>query len=424
MMNENEKLVWQLIDQEITAEDFAKLEKIFLQDPKLRIYFQDCLETENSLRALPSTLSEDIVLSLEKNKPKKRTQYNKWFGWVAAAVILLILLIDQRPELEVTLVAAEDMDWRGMSIKVGEIMPTRMLHLKNGVVELEFPTKTNVIIEAPAFFQVVNNESLEVGQGSLTITHEGKPGSFSLLTPTGILQDLGTKFGVSIGNSNSQSTVLTHVFEGKVKFKDPATERQIIFQNGEYAIIQGRNRESPYTIIPNDPYAYLLPKKLISTNTTEKPLRQNLALNKPVSASGFWSRGQNEIFPPSKINDGRLNDKGTPGNWSFWLLENNVTGWVTIDLEKPEVISEVAFQNTHNRGYQDRAAKEVSVDISLDNIDFSEILRTELASSFNEDIADIPIQNFPIPKVRARYVRINVKSFHHNGGGLNEVKLY
>lgn len=423
-MNKNENLVWKLIDQQISNDEFAELQKMFLQDPNLRTYYQDCLETENTLKNSNSDIFEELVFSPAIKAPKKQNYYTPWLGWVAAILTLAFFLFEQTPESRVTLVAARDMDWRGMSIKVGEKIPSRMLHLKNGIVEMEFPTKTNVIIEAPAFFQVVNNQSIEVGEGSLTITHKGEPGSFSLITPTGVLNDLGTKFGVSIGNSNSQSTVLTHVFEGKVEFNDPTSDKQIIFNDGDYAIIQGRNRGSPTTIIPNDPFAYLIPKKMTFPKTSENMVDQNLALNKPVSASGFWSRGQDEIFPPSKINDGRLNDMGTPGNWSFWLLDNNVSGWVTIDLGKPEVVSKLEIQNTHNRGHNDRAAKKVSVKISLDDSNYTQILATELPSTLNQNDSAIPIHLFEISKVRTRYVRITLESFYGNGGGLNEVRIF
>ena len=60
-MNKNEKLVWKLIDRQISEQEFQELQGALLQDRELRRYYQNCLETYAVLSSHLSPKTEEIA---------------------------------------------------------------------------------------------------------------------------------------------------------------------------------------------------------------------------------------------------------------------------------------------------------------------------------------------------------------------------
>ena len=48
-MKKSEKLIWKLIDREITEEEFNELEDELSKDEDLRTYYQNSIETDSAL---------------------------------------------------------------------------------------------------------------------------------------------------------------------------------------------------------------------------------------------------------------------------------------------------------------------------------------------------------------------------------------
>ena len=55
-------------------------------------------------------------------------------------------------------------------------------------------------------------------------------------------------------------------------------------------------------------------------------LADNVALGKTVTGSGYFDSSQIEIFPYDNVTDGRYNDSGEGGDWSFWLTPGTEQG--------------------------------------------------------------------------------------------------
>ena len=160
--------------------------------------------------------------------------------------------------------AALNPDWRGHSVEVRDECPNNMLQLHSGAIELSFPTRTNVVIEGPAFFRVENDSTLHLAKGAATITHSGSPETFHLKTPLGQIVDLGTQFGVLVDHSNSEATVVTEVFDGNIKFIGNSKEETRFLNTGESAIIRGTVLGKKIKILANHPYAKLVARPSIS----------------------------------------------------------------------------------------------------------------------------------------------------------------
>jgi hypothetical protein len=95
--------------------------------------------------------------------------------------------------------------------------------LRSGLLEITYNTGARVILQGPVTYKVDSADGGFLAVGKLTARLEKKPASaaaqarvllFSVRTPTAIVTDLGTEFGVEV---NEAGVTRTHVFAGKVK---------------------------------------------------------------------------------------------------------------------------------------------------------------------------------------------------------------
>ena len=144
-----------------------------------------------------------------------------------------------------------------------------------------------------------------------------------------------------------------------------------------------------------------------------------ISQSKPVTATSFYDQGT-ETFPASNITDGRFDDTGSPGNWSFWLTPNGQVGSATIDLGSLYSISSFQLQNTHNRDYNDRGTNAFDISVSSDGINFTPLVTDSFATW-----PSIPIvTESTFAPTTGEYVKFNIDSFYGSSGGLNELQVF
>jgi len=140
-------------------------------------------------------------------------------------------------------------------------------------------------------------------------------------------------------------------------------------------------------------------------------LPDNIALGKPATASA----SSHPDAGPDNVTDGSCQESGI----DYWLLPDDATGWVEVDLEDIHDLSEIRWLNTHNDGYNDRATTSWRIEISEDGIEYSE------AGSGTESFSPTPAWVvIPLEEVAARYVRLYVDNYYNRGGGINELEVY
>ncbi len=154
-----------------------------------------------------------------------------------------------------------------------------------------------------------------------------------------------------------------------------------------------------------------------------KGVGENIALHKPVTATSSYNRG-NETFPAGKLTDGLGGDTGKPGDWSFWLAENDTKASFTIDLQKQETIALIELENTRNRNHGDRGLENFTIEISDDGKVFEKLAAGNLRSIASTELSSFVSEKFPITPTKARYLKLTVNSYYGNGPGLNEIWIY
>jgi hypothetical protein len=146
-----------------------------------------------------------------------------------------------------------------------------------------------------------------------------------------------------------------------------------------------------------------------------------VSTNAAVSSSvGYYSQG-GESFPVHNLIDGRFNDSGTLGNWSFWLAPNGANRAVlTLDLHIPYRILAVDVQDTHNRNYRDRGTRGFVISTSLDGRVYAPVVTDTFSP---QEWQSLSVKHFQISTV-GRYVRFEALScWGCQSVGLNEIQI-
>lgn len=94
----------------------------------------------------------------------------------------------------------------------GGLLPGRY-ELVSGVAQIEFNSGATVLVEAPARFELVDDNAGRLELGALTASVPQPAQGFTVSTPGGEFVDLGTEFGVRV---TPMGDIQSHVFDGEI----------------------------------------------------------------------------------------------------------------------------------------------------------------------------------------------------------------
>ncbi|MEM7232103.1 MAG: FecR domain-containing protein [Planctomycetota bacterium] len=107
-----------------------------------------------------------------------------------------------------------DVEWTRNPVAVGERLGARTLEVSSGIVHVRFDSGVDVTIEGPAEYRLGDDDETELLSGALVANvPEGAEG-FRVDTPTAQVIDLGTSFGIDIGEGGAADVL---VFDGEVE---------------------------------------------------------------------------------------------------------------------------------------------------------------------------------------------------------------
>jgi ferric-dicitrate binding protein FerR (iron transport regulator) len=320
--------------------------------------------------------------------------------------------------------------------KTDDALLGRQLHLRSGFAEISFISGVRVILEGPCQFQVTSESSMEVAHGRATVKVPKHIDGFHLDTPAGRITDLGTEFGVAVGSGSEGPVVLTEVFEGEIEIPAEDTPRKRMLV-GESLAIVGESGGTRLVSTLGDYQVNLADSaRHLPAPSAQIHSSGNLALGKPVTSPAYYSKDHGSIFPPENLTDGRINDTGSPGDWSFWLAPNGEPGEFTVDLLERVEIGRIEMQNTRNRTHGDRGLRDISIQVSDDNENFHEIALTQLKQIKKLPAPGVgfPFETITFKPVTARFVKVLGLSYYRDaerphdnpneGGGLNEIRIF
>jgi FecR-like protein len=255
--DEISELLFRLLDNEISDDDFLKLKKHFSSDPEAKQYYCQFM-TDYSLLTLRATttvgedskepsqndiLENDIwdqLFEAEKNAPaieipeaeKKREEakivkiekkVNKISLYAAiissAAVFLMITYVYLNPQAVPYEVATveDSINAQGSSnlpIMSGARVSTdpEPIQLSKGVIKFITDDNVEVLLQGPAEFTFISSSEINLNYGKLFARVSEQGLGFAVATPNTKIVDLGTEFGV-LSHINGDTEV--HMYKGK-----------------------------------------------------------------------------------------------------------------------------------------------------------------------------------------------------------------
>lgn len=310
--------------------------------------------------------------------------------------------------------------------RTGESLTAETLRLARGLAELEFADGARVVLRGPCEFELLTAGSCALRSGELVARVPRQAIGFRVQTPVLELLDLGTEFGVAVDEKNATEVI---VFRGEVEVKPEARGNSsappaIRLTAGQSSRVSGQGVVSrAYSVDAGKAgSANPLSSRLYELKSNRRPVL--VSQGKPVTATDHLDAGSMEVFPPENIVDGRMNDTGEPGDWSFWLAnDGSQAAELTIDLESVCPVVAIWLQNTHNRSINDRGARSVRLSLSVDGKSYSPAGEIELPNAAGQEQIEMQNVNLPEP-TKARYVKVECTAWYGFGPGLNEVQVF
>lgn len=195
----------------LTEDEAALLQTRLKADAELRRLYLHYMNLDVALEAQAG--SRDRVFDLLRATPVMEIKpAGRWFAWrpLAATAAVVILAAG----------------WFMMSWKVAQVTVStavevtsgqRLGHgtheIGSGTVELLTDRGARLVIEAPAMFSFSSAQRLRLERGRLSADVPPSAHGFTVVTATGEVVDLGTRFGV---DADARDGSEVHVFEGEV----------------------------------------------------------------------------------------------------------------------------------------------------------------------------------------------------------------
>jgi ferric-dicitrate binding protein FerR (iron transport regulator) len=429
-----DELLQQLLDGVLSEVGRKELNLILRESKQARIHYRTMMRLHAALIRHPQSepINTKIVVS--------RTPWSVKLAIpslaMAASVMLAWVLFKDSSEPIAKFSGTTGAVWAHGSNPDSQLALGSRFNLTSGFAEVSYSSGVRVILEGPCRFEVTSQSSMEVTHGRATVKVPHHLDGFHLDTPSGRITDLGTEFGVAVGSGVEGAVTLTEVFDGEIEIPAEAAPRTRLHSGDSLAIV----RETGGTRLVSTPGDYRVDlgdfARSLPAKASPSPGLGNLALGKPVSSPAHYTKAHGNVFPPEALTDGRINDTGSPGDWSFWLAPNGDSGEFTVDLLQSEEIGRIELQNTRNRTHGDRGLRDFSILGSEDGVTYQEIVQAELplvSTSIGPGV-DFPFESLSFPPIRARFVKIvGLSHYRHpsrpqrnveNGGGLNEIRIF
>ncbi len=208
MNDELDTLAQSYIDGTLAAGDVPRLNALLLESAGARREFAERLNLDSSIAAAAAGWT---AAGAGRDRVVGGTALWRRLALAACAALCaagaLWWQVSHRPFAEV------ERSVGAASLPVGQMLRGGVRSIGEGTVELVTSRGVRVVIEAPAEFQFESPQRLHMLRGRLAADVPPAAKGFAVVTPSGEVVDLGTRFGVDVPPSGVSEV---HVFEGEV----------------------------------------------------------------------------------------------------------------------------------------------------------------------------------------------------------------
>ena len=230
-------LIDKQIDDNLTDEEAQKLEELILKSEEARSLYMD-VTSNNAM-----IFEQGIQVPENENKQSAKSVIFYQFSLLAAAALIVFMFVmpNEKPvqtdKTIAVLTKTEDCEWKDSSLPTvsGSKLTSGSLNLVKGLATVKFNSGAEVVIEAPAELELINDMLCLVKHGTVMADVPDSAHGFTIDTPKAKAIDHGTKFVVSYNSENEKS--LVEVIEGEVEVKAKNQSKSEHFFEGHSAII-------------------------------------------------------------------------------------------------------------------------------------------------------------------------------------------
>jgi hypothetical protein len=248
---EMDELLQRLLDDQIQPEEMKRLQEAMLKDPRLQDYYLDsvfaCTVMRRCSQGAPELSESDLIqtLSGEESQSIAKREGRRLYS-IAAVLILGALILASlslsrhilRGPAIGTLAGAYETHWKGHHPHPGQSLYVGAYDLREGVGRMKLGEGTSLLLEAPCQIELKSVGEVNLRNGKLTVMVSPQAKGFQVRTPTAVITDLGTEFGVVV---HSDGSTEAHVLKGHISVAlDADRSRQatpIIVNEGLAAVV-------------------------------------------------------------------------------------------------------------------------------------------------------------------------------------------
>ena len=223
---EIDELLQRLLDDQIQPDEMERLQKAVREDPRVRDYYVDSMLVTAVIRRssqVTGELSEsDLIHALSGSGSQNGSRRFVRYLYSIAAVLILGALVltflslfrhnNLGPAIG-TLAVTYEARWQGAHPRPGEPLYAGPYDLREGVAKMELGEQTNLLLEAPCRVELKSIGEVKLKSGRLAVVVPSQAKGFRVRTPTALITDLGTEFGV-IAYPDGRTEA--HVLRGRI----------------------------------------------------------------------------------------------------------------------------------------------------------------------------------------------------------------
>ena len=323
---EFEKLLQLMGLRPLEEEEFLRLNSLMKSEPEWAgEYYEHCyihsLLNEENGSLMGRSAIEDLVkkdasekpVSTLESKPASQKEVKSFPSWIFAVAALLAVALGvffvnfkQGKSLIATLdsgINAGLTDENGDHLMPGAKMLQGEYILKKGLAEINYGNNVKVIIEGPAKFKFIDKEEIYLSQGKVYAATPPGTKKFTVSTPKGIFNDLGTEFAVEYFDNKDTKLF---VFKGKVEAVSPDGSKKVLTA-GQGISLGRRSGKLEDIKVREDYFVRQLPDLTI-------PYQKTLAEFSPVVYLPMEKDNGNNFYNYSTFSPGSVKlSKGTNG---------------------------------------------------------------------------------------------------------------
>ncbi len=252
-------LIFQAIDETISADDFERLQNAIEQSDEVRTEYlraiglceslseiaaDEHLASQDQKSAVVQGASRFRFLKWKSSRPSATVNWPLRFAIAGAFPVVFAIAFwfgvrdgvrhqksviekgeaigtDSAPESVIaghaTLRRSVDVRWaeKSKSYREGDVLPAGMLEFDQGVAEIDFFCGATLIVEGPAILNVESDWLVRVARGRLRANVPPAARGFMVKAAGSTIVDLGTEFALDVGAENAH----VEVIDGEVELR-------------------------------------------------------------------------------------------------------------------------------------------------------------------------------------------------------------